>query len=470
MNTFLDDDFLLHNETAKRLYHDYAKKQPIFDYHCHLPPQAIADNHQFADLSEIWLAGDHYKWRAMRTLGIDERLITGNASAREKFQAYAEAVPHFIGNPLYHWTHLELRRPFGIDDVLLNADSAESVWQRCNDKLATPEFSARGILNQMQVVMVGTTDDPIDSLKHHAKIAADSSFKIDVRPSFRPDKAFKIEQADYLDYLGELEACSNVAISDFASLKKALKKRLNHFVAHGCIATDHGIEVLRYAPIPKDKVLNNILNRRLGGKTLSEKELAQFQTALLVWLGKQYHKRGMVMQFHIGPIRNNNSRQFAKLGADSGFDSIGDRLIADNLAALLNEMDTNNHLPKTILYSINPRDNEVIATMVGNFQGGCRGKVQFGSGWWFNDQQDGMIRQLNTHAQMGILSVFIGMLTDSRSFLSYTRHEYFRRILCQMLGQWVVDGEAPNDIALLGAMVSNICYANAKAYFEKAAV
>lgn len=463
--TFLTDDFLLHSDTARELYHGYAKDQPIFDYHCHLPPADIAKNTQFRDLADIWLAGDHYKWRGMRTLGIAERLITGDASPREKFQAYAEAVPHFIGNPLYHWTHLELKRPFGIT-TLLNGKTAEHVWHAANEKLAQPEFRARGILEQMNVKMVGTTDDPIDSLEHHAAIAADRTFAINIRPSFRPDKAIKIEHPDYLEYLGKLEAASDTAIARFADLQQALGKRLDHFAAHGCVASDHGLEILRYAPLADEQTLDAILAKRLSGKALEETEIAQFQTALLVWFGREYHRRGWVMQLHIGPIRNNNARMFRQLGADSGFDSIGDRPIADNLAALLNAMDKSDQLPKTILYTINPRDNALLATMTGNFQQeGVRGKVQYGSGWWFNDQKDGMIEQLKTHAQMGILSVFVGMLTDSRSFLSYTRHEYFRRILCNLIGQWVEDGEAPRDMAILGQMVTNICYGNAERYF-----
>ena len=465
--TFLSDNFLLHSKTAEILYHDYAKDQPIFDYHCHLPPADIAANKQFADLAEIWLAGDHYKWRGLRTLGVAERLITGDASPREKFQAYAEAVPHFIGNPLYHWTHLELKRPFGIT-TLLNGDTAESVWQEANAKLATAPFRARGILEQMQVKMVGTTDDPVDDLRHHAAIAADSSFNIAVRPSFRPDKAIKLEHPDYPAYLAQLAAASNTDISRFADVQRALAQRLDHFGAHGCVASDHGLEIMRYASVPAEATLDAILAKRLRGNALEESEIAQFQTALLVWLGQEYHRRGWVMQLHIGPIRNNSARMFARLGADSGFDSIGDRPVADNLAALLNTLDSSDQLPKTILYTINPRDNALLATMCGNFQQeGVRGKVQFGSGWWFNDQKDGMIEQLTTHAQMGLLSVFVGMLTDSRSFLSYTRHEYFRRILCNLMGDWVEKGEVPNDVALLGQMVANICYGNAEQYFAR---
>ena len=468
MKSFLCKDFLLNSDAARHLYHDYAADMPIYDYHCHLNPREIAEDRRFDDLGQIWLEGDHYKWRAMLSFGVDESLIRGDGDDREKFIAFADTIAHAPGNPLYHWTHLELKRPFGIEDVLLNGDTAESVWQRANAKLATPEFRARGILEQMNVKMVGTTDDPIDSLEHHAAIAADKTFAIAIRPSFRPDKAIKLEHPDYLDYLAKLEAASDSAIKRFADLTQALGKRLDHFAAHGCVASDHGLEILRYAPVPDEHTLDAILGKRLSGKALDESDIAQFQTALLVFLGQEYHRRGWVMQLHIGPIRNNNSRMFARLGADSGYDSIGDRPIADNLSRLLNDMDKTDQLPKTILYTINPRDNELLATMCGNFQQeGVRGKVQFGSGWWFNDQKDGMIEQLKTHAQMGILSVFVGMLTDSRSFLSYTRHEYFRRILCNLIGQWVEEGEAPRDMALLGEMVQNICYGNAARYFAQ---
>ena len=334
--------------------------------------------------------------------------------------------------------------------------------------LATPEFRARGILKQMNVKMVGTTDDPVDDLAHHPAIAADSTFDIAIRPSFRPDKALKIDHGDYLAYLRKLEATTGYTIRRFYDLTAALAQRLDHFAAHGCIAADHGLEILRYAAIPDERALDNILALRFNDKPLTDSQIARYQTALLVWLGREYHRRGWVMQLHIGPIRNNNSRMYARLGADSGYDSIGDRPIADNLAALLDAMDKTNELPKTILYTINPRDNALLATMCGNFQAeGVRGKAQFGSGWWFNDQKDGMIEQLTTHAQMGILSTFVGMLTDSRSFLSYTRHEYFRRILCNLIGGWVEAGEAPRDLKLLGTMVENICYGNAARYFDQ---
>ncbi|WGK81380.1 glucuronate isomerase [Vibrio aestuarianus] len=466
MKSFLCDDFLLSNETARRLYHEYAASQPIYDYHCHLNPAEVAQDRQFENLSQIWLEGDHYKWRGMRAAGIEEHLITGSASDYDKFQAWAKTVPMTLGNPLFHWTHLELRRPFGLTNTLLNKESADAIWHQCNEMLQTPEFSARGIMKQMNVVMTGTTDDPIDSLEHHAAIAADDDFDIEVLPSWRPDKAFKIELDGFADYIMALGESENVEIYRFADLQMVLEKRLNHFDAHGCGAADHGLEIVRFAETPSESVLDDILQRRLQGETLAETEIDQFSTALQVWLGKEYNKRGWVLQLHIGAQRNNNSRMFQLLGTDSGFDSINDRTFAFELARYLDAMDKSDELPKTILYCLNPRDNEMIATMIGNFQGGgVAGKVQFGSGWWFNDQKDGMQRQMEQLSQLGLLSQFVGMLTDSRSFLSYTRHEYFRRILCDLVGRWAENGEVPNDLSLLGPMVEDICFNNAKRYF-----
>lgn len=468
MKAFMDENFLLSTETARRLYHDYAASQPIYDFHCHLNPQVIAENKPFRNLTEIWLAGDHYKWRGMRSAGINERFITGDASDEEKFQAWAKTMPMCLGNPLYHWAHLELRRPFGITGKVLNPETASQIWHQCNELLAIPEFSPRGIMKQMNVRMVGTTDDPIDSLVHHQAIAADSTFDITVAPSWRPDKVFKIELDGFANYIQQLSTVAEIDIRRFDDLRNALIKRLNHFDLHGCQAADHGIEVVRFAPVPDDSVLDAILIKRLQGRLLSELEIAQYSTAVQVWLGQQYAQRGWVMQYHIGAQRNNNTRMFRVLGADAGFDSIGDRSFAAELAALLDAMDVTNQLPKTILYCLNPRDNEMIATMIGNFQSGeFAGKVQFGSGWWFNDQKDGMQRQIEQLSQLGLLSQFVGMLTDSRSFLSYTRHEYFRRILSNVIGNWVENGEVPNDIPLLGNMVQDICYRNAVRYFAK---
>ena len=466
MAQFLTEDFLLDTEFARRLYHDYAKDEPIFDYHCHLPPELIAQNHQFENMYEIWLKGDHYKWRAMRTNGVPERMCTGDASDREKFDAWAATVPHTIGNPLYHWTHLELRRPFGITGKLLSPSTAGEIWERGNELLAQDEFSARGILKQMNVKMVGTTDDPIDSLEHHKAVARDASFDVKVLPSWRPDKAFNIEAATFADYMKKLEAAADVSITRFSDLRDALKKRMDHFAAHGCKVSDHALDVVVYGEAD-DATLDSILSRRLSGETLTAQEIAQFKTGVLLYLASEYQRREWVQQYHIGALRNNNTRMFQLIGADVGFDSINDQPLAEPLSKLLGAQGLAGGLPKTILYCLNPRDNEVIGTMVGNFQGeGMPGKMQFGSGWWFNDQKDGMQRQMTQLANLGLLSRFVGMLTDSRSFLSYTRHEYFRRILCQMIGRWVEDGEAPADIELLGNMVKNICFDNAKQYFQ----
>lgn len=467
MKPFLCEDFLLSNDVACELYHLYAKESPIFDYHCHLSPKDIAENRQFNDLTEIWLEGDHYKWRAMRSAGIDERFITGSATRYEKYQAWAKTVPECIGNPIYHWTHLELRRPFGITNRLFNPATEKHIWSECNEMLQQPEFSARGIMKQMNVKLSGTTDDPIDSLKYHKILQDDPDFEIEVVPSFRPDKAFKIELPIFNDYITQLGRVSDVDILSFSDLKQALLKRIEHFDMYGCKSADHGIEILRFAPIPDEKMLDRILQKKRENRPLSEQEIAQFTTTLLVWLAAEYDKRHWVMQLHIGALRNNNTRMFKLLGADTGFDSMADLAYAQPLSQLLDTMDQTDQLPKTILYCLNPRDNEMIASMIGNFQtGGVAGKIQFGSGWWFNDQKDGMERQLQQLSQLGLLSQFVGMLTDSRSFLSYTRHEYFRRILCEMIGNWVVKGEAPYDLQLLGNMVKNICFHNAKRYFK----
>ncbi|PJC85619.1 glucuronate isomerase [Vibrio sp. HA2012] len=466
MSTFLTEDFLLTTEIAKELYHSVAAHQPIIDYHCHLPPEQVSTDYRFKNLTDIWLRGDHYKWRGMRTNGIDERFCTGNASDKEKFMAWAKTVPQTIGNPLFHWTHLELRRPFGITDRVLNPQSAESIWNDCNAMLETPEFSARSIMQKMNVRMVGTTDDPIDDLAAHKAVAEDSSFDVQMLPSWRPDKAFNIAAPEYADYIAKLSAAADVEINSFSSLCDALYQRLEHFAAHGCKVTDHALDTVVYEEATEQE-LNNILTTRLSGGEVSDKQAAQIKTAVLIYLGKEYARRGWVQQYHIGALRNNNERMLKLLGPDTGFDSINDGLVAAPLAKLMNALDREDALPKTILYCLNPRDNEVLATMCGNFQGGgIEGKIQFGSGWWFNDQKDGMLRQLEQLSQLGLLSRFVGMLTDSRSFLSYTRHEYFRRLVCRLLGQWVADGEAPHDMALLSQMVEDICFNNANKYFD----
>ncbi|MFA0195009.1 glucuronate isomerase [Vibrio artabrorum] len=468
MASFLTENFLLSNDTAQQLYHEYAALQPIYDYHCHLDPKEIAENRRFDNISQIWLEGDHYKWRAMRCAGIEEELITGKASDYDKFIAWAHTVPKTLGNPLFHWTHLELRNPFGIKDMLLTPETADNLWHHCNELLATPEFSARGIMHAMNVKMVGTTDNPIDSLEHHRVIASDPSMTCKVLPSWRPDQAFKIELNGFSQYLKQLGDVTGIKITRFTELLQALDIRLLHFRAHGCRAADHGIETMRFADIPTESTLDTILSRRLNNESLTETEHAQFSTAVQVWLGKRYAHLGWVMQLHLGAQRDNNTRMLNLVGNNSGFDSIGDQNYAWELAHLLDEMDKTDELPRTILYCLNPRDNEMLATMIGNFQGGgIAGKVQFGSGWWFNDQKDGMRRQMEQLSQLGLISQFVGMLTDSRSFLSYTRHEYFRRILCNMIGQWAEHGEVPNDISLLGEMVKDICFTNAQRYFEQ---
>lgn len=467
MKHFLCNDFLLSNKTSRQLYHDYAKDMPIYDYHCHLSIKDIAENRQFENLSQIWLASDHYKWRALRTAGIQEECITGKASDYDKYMAWAHTVPKTIGNPLYHWTHLELRRPFGITGQLFGPETANAIWHQCNELLATPEFSTQGIMQQMNVVMVGATDDPVDSLIYHQQLRNSSFQHTEVTPSWRPDRVLTINRTDFTSYIEKLSRVTELEIRTFSQLLNALESRLNYFDSHGCKSADHSMEDIDFASIPTETRLNAIFNKRLNNETLTQLEVTQFATTLHVWLAQQYCKRQWVMQLHIGAQRNNNSRMFNLLGRDMGFDSIGDKPYAAQLAALLDAMDQTNELPKTILYCLNPRDNEMLATMAGNFQGnGIAGKIQFGSAWWFNDQKDGMERQLTQLSQLGLLSQFVGMLTDSRSFLSYTRHEYFRRILCNMIGTWVENGEAPNDIVLLGEMVQNICFNNAKAYFK----
>ncbi|PJG85205.1 glucuronate isomerase [Conservatibacter flavescens] len=465
MQNFINDTFLLDTEVAKQLYFDYAEPQPIFDYHCHLPPEQIAQDYKFKNLYDIWLKGDHYKWRAMRTHGVDEKYCTGSAVDFDKFLAWCETVPYTIGNPLYHWTHLELRRPFGITDTLLSPKTAQSIWMRCNELLAQDDFSAKGIISKMNVKFIGTTDDPTDSLEYHRMLMQDESFHTKVAPSFRPDKAMNIELETFNAYLQHLAEVTNIEISSFNDLCQALVNRIDYFAQHGCKISDHALDVVLYEEA-NEAELNQILHAKRHGQILSQSQIAKFKTALLVFLGSQYHKRQWVQQYHIGALRNNNTLMMGLLGPDSGFDSINDAPVAQPLSRLLDAQAKMNSLPKTILYCLNPRDNEVLGTMIGNFQqAGIRGKMQFGTGWWFNDQKDGMERQMTQLSQLGLLSHFVGMLTDSRSFLSYTRHEYFRRILCRMVGHWVRDGEAPYDMKLLGEMVANICFNNAKDYF-----
>ena len=458
MKAFMDKDFLLSTETAKHLYHDFAAPQPIIDFHCHLSPREIYEDRQFDNITQVWLGGDHYKWRLMRSAGVDERFITGDASDREKFQKWAETLGLAIGNPLYHWSHLELRNYFGYTGAL-NGDTAEEVWQLCNAKLK--ELSARKLIVNSNVKALCTTDDPADSLEWHKKIAEDESFGVKVLPSFRPDKALGIEKPDYLDYLKRLGE-----ISSFEQLAEVLKERLAFFVSLGCRVSDHGMEDVPYAPATADEV-EAIFQKRLAGTIPSEAEQKQFKTALLLELGRAYHRLGVVMQLHFGVIRDNSHRVFRALGPDAGIDSIGDQPSIKELAAFLGALDVTDELPKTILYSLNPNDNAALVTVMGAFQTGeAVGKVQHGSAWWFNDHKPGMVEQLTTLAADGYLAGFVGMLTDSRSFLSYARHEYFRRILCELLGSWVENGEYPNDDKALRAIVEGISYKNAQRYFK----
>jgi len=465
MKPFMDKDFLLQSDVAKELYHNHAAKMPIFDYHCHINPQEIAEDKQFKNITEIWLYGDHYKWRAMRTNGVDERFCTGDASDREKFDKWAETVPHTLRNPLYHWTHLELKRFFGVEKLLSPA-TADEIWEACNAKLQTPEFSCRGIIKKANVHTICTTDDPIDSLEHHRAIKADG-FETKVLPAWRPDKAMAVDNTNaYNSYIDKLEEAAKMNISSFEDLMAALDNRHQFFHSNGCRLSDHGIETVM-AEEYTARDIERIFEKVRGGSDLTREEILKFQSAMLYEFGIMDHSRGWTQQFHIGAQRNNNTRLFNKLGADVGFDSIGDFEIAKPLAKLLDRLDMENKLSKTILYNLNPRDNELIATMIGNFQdGSVPGKMQFGSGWWFLDQKDGMEKQMNALSNLGLLSRFVGMLTDSRSFLSYTRHEYFRRTLCNLIGNDVENGEVPNDMQLLGTMVENICFNNAKDYFK----
>jgi glucuronate isomerase len=466
-DVFISENFLLRNDRAVELYHRVAKQQPIIDYHCHLPPREIAADRRFENLSQIWLHGDHYKWRAMRAAGVPERFCTGDASDWEKFQKWAETVPQTLRNPLYHWTHLELKRPFGISDRLLNPATAAGIWDECNAKLARPEFSARGIMRQMNVALVCTTDDPTDTLEEHQAIAADPSFPVKVLPAFRPDKAMAIESpAAFNAWTDRLAAVSGVDVSDrFDRFLGALRQRHDWFHSVGCRLSDHGIETF-YADdyIPSDAAAS--FRRVRAGKTLEQGEIAEFKSAMLYELAILDHASGWVQQFHLGALRNNNSRMVQALGPDTGFDSIGDFEIARPMSRFLDRLDRDRKLAKTILYNLNPADNDVVATMIGNFQDGTTpGKMQFGSGWWFLDQKDGMEKQLNSLSNQGLLSRFVGMLTDSRSFLSYTRHEYFRRILCNLLGTEMEQGLLPDDVELVGTMVADVCYGNAARYF-----
>ena len=461
---FLSENFLLHTKTAQLLYHGYAKDMPIIDYHCHLPPDQIANDQQFENLTQPWLYGDHYKWRAMRTNGVDETYCTGHRTDFEKFQKWAETVPYTLRNPLYHWTHLELQRYFGVTE-LLNADSAKRIYEHCSAQLQQPEFSVRGLLRKMKVRVVCTTDDPTDSLEHHQKLRTEG---IDIRilPAFRPDKAMNPDSpVAFNTYVARLEEVSNTSIGSYKDYLDALKSRHDFFASMDCTVSDHGLEQM-YAEPYTDAEIEQAFQKLRSGTTLSEQEKNKFRSAMLEIFAIWDHEKGWVQQYHLGALRNNNSRMMRSLGPDTGWDSIGDFSQGRALAQFLDKLDRNNQLAKTILYNLNPADNELMATMIGNFNdGSVPGKIQFGSGWWFLDQKDGMIRQLNALSNMALLSRFVGMLTDSRSFLSFPRHEYFRRILCQLFGEEIEKGELPADIAWTGKIIQDICYNNASNYF-----
>lgn len=465
MKKFVDEHFLLQTPTAQKLYHEFAKSMPIIDYHCHLPPDQIANDTQFENLTQVWLYGDHYKWRAMRTNGVNEEFITGNKSDYEKFEKWAATVPYTLRNPLYHWTHLELQRYFDVHDIL-NAASAKKIYDTCTAKLQTKEYSVRSLLRKMNVKVVCTTDDPVDNLEYHKKIKADD-LDIKVLPAYRPDKAMNVDDAAAFNiYVAKVEAASNTSVGSYGDYLSALKKQHDFFATMGCGVSDHGLEQI-YAEDYTENEIKNAFDKIKGGKELSYEENLKFKSAMLVEFAKWDWEKGWVQQYHLGALRNNNSRMLKRLGPDTGWDSIGDFSQGRALARFLNKLDTNNQLAKTILYNLNPADNELMATMIGNFNdGSIAGKVQFGSAWWFLDQKDGMTKQINALSNMGLLSKFVGMLTDSRSFLSFPRHEYFRRLLCNLFGEEIENGELPADIEWIGKVVQDICFNNAKNYFN----
>ncbi len=464
MKSFMGKNFLLMTDTAKELYHEVAADLPIIDYHCHIDPKEIWEDRKFDNITEIWLGGDHYKWRIMRANGVEEKYITGDAPAREKFQKFAETLPKAIGNPLYHWSHLELRRYFGYEGVL-NGDTAEEVWNICNEKLKDDFMSARNIIRRSNVEVVCTTDDPADTLEYHRLIAEDKTVEFKVIPAWRPDKAMNIELPGFGEYIEKLGKAAKKNISDWDSLMDALEKRMDFFVSMGCRVSDHGIDLVPFEPAD-EKEVDRVFQKALSGGILDAKEVRIYKTAFLLSMGRMYAKRGFVMQLHFGVKRNNNTLMYDQIGPDTGFDAMGKSIPYEELADFLNELNKTGELPKTIVYSLHPGDNAVIETIIGCFQeGGTVGKMQHGSAWWFNDHKNGMRQQLESFAASGVLGTFVGMLTDSRSFLSYARHEYFRRILCNYLGELVENGEYPYDERQLEKLVEDICYYNAKRYF-----
>jgi len=465
MKKFLDENFLLKNKTAQQLFHEYARQMPVIDYHCHLPPAQIAEDFQFENLTQAWLYGDHYKWRAMRANGVDESYCTGDKPDYEKFLKWAETVPYTLRNPLYHWTHLELQRYFDVHEIL-NAESAKRIYDECSAKLQTPEYSVRNLLRKMNVKLVCTTDDPVDDLAYHQQLKREG-FEIPILPAFRPDSAMNADNtAAFNNYLQRLEKASNISISAFQDYLDALKSRHDYFASNGCNVSDHGLEQI-YAEDYTELEIEGIFNTVRSGKDLTELEKRKFKSAMLIQFAEWDWERGWVQQYHLGALRNNNSRMLRELGPDTGWDSIGDFSQARSISKFLSRLDGNDKLTKTILYNLNPADNELMATMIGNFNdGSVAGKVQWGSAWWFLDQKDGMVKQMNALSNMGLLSRFVGMLTDSRSFLSFPRHEYFRRLLCNLFGEEIEDGELPDDIEWVGKVIQDICFNNAKNYFS----
>ncbi|TKI25924.1 glucuronate isomerase [Bacillus pumilus] len=464
MKAFLDEQFLLNSPTAEKLYHEFAKDLPIIDYHCHLSPKDIYENKTFRNITEAWLYGDHYKWRAMRANGIPETHVTGDASDDDKFLAWAKTVPMTIGNPLYHWTHLELRRYFGVED-LLNEKNADIIWQKVNEKLQGEGFGARDFIMKSNVETVVTTDDPVDSLQYHQKLW-EEGFSVQVLPGFRPDKALDIANDLFEKYVHELAEASAIPIQSYQDFLHALRARINFFHDHGCLISDHAINEMKYEETTQEEV-ETIFHKRMSGHPLTEKEKIKFKTETFIMLGQAYCERGWAMQLHINALRNNNTKMFERLGPDTGYDAMNDEDIAKPLCRILDRLEQEDALPNTILYSLNPRDNVVISTLAGSFQDGkTPGKMQHGTAWWFNDTKQGMTEQMMALSSIGLISRFIGMLTDSRSFLSYTRHEYFRRLLCDIIGDWVEKGEVPYDLELLGGIVKGISYENAKQYFQ----
>lgn len=466
MKAFMDQDFLLESETARKLFHDYGSKTPILDYHCHINPMEIAKDRQFDNITQVWLGGDHYKWRFMRSLGVEEAYITGEASDYEKFCKWAECLGKAIGNPLFHWSHLELQRYFDYHGVL-NKNTAEEVWNLCNERLKEPSMSVRNLIRQSNVTLICTTDDPLDSLEWHREIAEDSSFDVKVLPAWRPDKAMNLEKPDYLDYLKQLaEICGFAEINTFAKLKEALQMRMEFFASMGCKVSDHGLEYVMYYPASHDEV-EEIFLKRINHMVLSKEDELKFKTAFMVFAGREYHRLDWAMQLHYGCKRDNNTRMYEKLGPDTGYDCINNHAPSSQMADYLNVLNASGELPRTVIYSLNPHDNQAICTISGCFQDSTAvAKIQQGSAWWYNDHKVGIQEQMVSLANLGNLSGFVGMLTDSRSFLSYTRHEYFRRILCNLFGNWVENGEFPADMDILGEIVTDISYDNARRYFK----